>query len=481
MLLPFVWDVTRSANDHGDSSAVRHSFTAPLLLYLLNCQYKNKYIVFCVRVHCTEPSSEIVVFENFLGEGSKRTTLVMALEHPTREIHIMVLVHGIMGNHQELAYVKEALERELSVFIPPDSSTSDKFLVHAATCNDQNSLDGIEAGGRRLANEINDIIKNLLMEEEVDGIDDPSIISLSILGNSLGGLYARYALAFIDWNLSASQGQYDQQNRQEAAKFTNMTVIPKLFVTTATPHLGIRDMTYWNIPRVLYPVGAWHMKQSGYDLFRYTDVIKRLCMDEVFLRPLARFRNRLAYSTAFAIDAAVPTSTAAFLSGSSQVLHVMDEKSMSIPPRTGDTEEDNMLHVNSIFPTVRFQTQRCMTESPVVEELTRAAMSNDDILLFSQRLDSLGWTKIFVDVRSHIPAMWKRGHRAQHWDRILQQSTYTSAELNNIMSTFDWNTLPFGHSFLVASSKNSMYRWFYSGGRPLVDCIAKELVQEMLE
>jgi hypothetical protein len=218
----------------------------------------------------------------------------------------------------------------------------------------------------------------------------------------------------------------------------------------------------------MYPAGAWYMKQSGNDLLRYTNVIHRLCMDEAFLRPLARFSKRIAYANAFSTDAAVPTSTAAFLSDSSHVLHVMD-----------DNTEDNLLDMNSMVPTVRFQTQCSVNDSSLIDTLEPCSSDNNDVKLFSQRLDSLGWTKVFIDVRSHIAALWKRGHRAQDWDRILQQSTYTSAELNNLISTFDWNTMPFGHSFLVASCKNSMYRWFYSGGRPLVDCIAKELSQEM--
>lgn len=397
----------------------------------------------------------------------------MSVEPPTRKIHIMVLVHGMKGNHQELAYLQEALERELR---GTTDSRTDKVLVHAATCNDYNTLDGIEAGGRRLANEINGIFTNRLQEEEQNRLEGRLVISLSILGNSLGGLLARYALAFIDWNLSDIQGQLHQQTGQES---NNVIVIPMLFVTTATPHLGIRDMTYWNLPRSLYPAAAWYMKQSGNDLFRYTNVIQRLCMDQEFLRPLARFAKRIAYATAFSTDAAVPTSTAAFLSGSSTVLHIMDQNSLASPRLTVDIKEDSRLHVNSIFPTVRFQTKRSFKESSVIDIVTR--VPTDDTLLFSQQLDSLGWTKVFIDVRSHIAALWKRGHRTKDWDRILQQSKYTSAELNYIMSTFDWNTLPFGHSFLVASCKNSMYRWFYHGGRPLVDCIAKELCQEMLQ
>ncbi len=381
--------------------------------------------------------------------------------HGNRTIHLMVLVHGIMGNHKELGYVKEALEQELLAAVSPDEG--DSFLVHAASSNNHNTLDGIEAGGRRLASEINQLLNDLSQQTS----EMPTIISLSILGNSLGGLYARYALAHIDWTLSG------HDERETVSTVASVAIIPNLFVTTATPHLGIRDMMYWRVPRFVHSAGAWYMRRSGSDLFRCTDVVGQMCLNEEFLRPLAHFNKRIAYANAFSTDAAVSTSTAAFLSDASDVLHSLVENA------TDETDED-ALHVNSTFPTVRFQTECSFTNSRKEDSIGAGTKSNDDVASYSKSLDSLGWTKVFVDVRSHIAALRKRGHRKQDWDRIIQHPKYTSAELKNHMSTFDWNTLPFGHSFLVASAKNPIYTWFYSGGRPLVDRIAKELVEEML-
>jgi len=46
---------------------------------------------------------------------------------------------------------------------------------------------------------------------------------------------------------------------------------------------------------------------------------------------------------------------------------------------------------------------------------------------------------------------------------------------------FDGNTLPFGHSFLIASDRDPVHKMLYKGGRPFVDhVIAQDIVKEIL-
>ena len=383
------------------------------------------------------------------------------VRRPSSAKHVVVLVHGIMGTHKELSYVKEALEREFKLALSLDDEFSKHFLVHAASCNDDNTLDGIEAGGRRLAIEINELLRN----ETKDGH-----VALSMLGNSLGGLYARYALPYIDWNRA---GQTNAEN----------LVFPNVFITTATPHLGLRDMTILPLPRSIQSAGASRLKTSGKDLFQFTDTIHQMCLDPEFLRPLAKFSKRIAFANTFSTDAPVITSTAAFLSESSSSLHHLVETSF------GDRhpDKDFGVHVHSPYPAIRLETENTFVDALELVEDYDPSMPPDDegvpvnVELYSKRLDSLGWTKIFVDVRSHIPALWSRGQSRRVFEDMVEEKTqFTSGELYSRLSPFDWNTLPFAHSFMVASAKNSIYRWFYSGGRPLVDRIARELVREML-
>jgi len=454
--------------------------------------------------------------------------------------HIVVLVHGVMGTHKELAYVKEALEREFKSALSSASSSSsssipttttdddtmsdtlfDQFVVHAASSNDEKTLDGIEAGGRRLAMEINELLRNettTIRRQHDDDNDNnggrlptttPAMMTLSILGNSLGGLYGRYALPYIDWNLSTT---------------TTVTVRPGVFITTATPHLGIRDMTLIPLPQSLQSMGASYLKETGHDLFQQqgSDVIHRLCLDPQFLTPLTKFSKRLAFANTYSTDGPVITSTAAFLAKSSPSLHILvktkdnddnDKADGAVNDGGSNGNGNGRLHAQAPYPTIRFETENTYREKEdeVLSEKKDPEKITDEnhsifVEEYSKSLDSLGWTKIFVDVRGHIPALWFRGQPRRDFEDIMMGMSattkeetdddnsnnnddddpktpsyyYTSAELHRQFSTYDWNTLPFAHSFLVASSKNSMYQWFYSGGRPLVDRIAREIVHEIL-
>jgi len=126
----------------------------------------------------------------------------------TSTYHIIILEHGIIGNRKELEYLKEALERAHARSADKKGS---KLLVHSAVCNEKDSLDGIKAGGYRLANEINDvvrcvatgIVREQLQRQQFSGLRpkktiESTNITLSIIGNSLGGLYARFAVRYID-------------------------------------------------------------------------------------------------------------------------------------------------------------------------------------------------------------------------------------------------------------------------------------------
>jgi hypothetical protein len=308
-------------------------------------------------------------------------------ERPSTK-HLVVLIHGIMGTHKELGYVKEALEREFKLALSSAddvSSVSDQFLVHAASSNDHKTLDGIEAGGRRLAIEINELLRNETKHGSV---------ALSILGNSLGGLYARYALAHIDWHPGGGGGSSPE-----------ITVHPNVFITTATPHLGIRDMTLLPLPQSLQSAGASYLKESGRDLFQYSDVIHHLCVDPEFLTPLAQFSKRIAFANAFSTDAPVITTTAAFLAESSSSLHSLIETSFG----HRHPHRDVGLHVHAPYPAIRFETENTFHENfEHVDDPSKLRHEGGAVNIdqYSKRLDSLGWTKIFVDVRSHIQALW---------------------------------------------------------------------------
>ncbi|CAL5346175.1 unnamed protein product [Camellia sinensis] len=113
------------------------------------------------------------------------------------------------------------------------------FLIYASSCNSYTkTFAGIDGAGKRLADEIMQIVKRT-----------ESLKRISFLAHSLGGVLARYAIAVL-YSPAAFDG--DQSNDLPASTNANLKtacssrrgMIAKLepvnFITLATPHLGVR-------------------------------------------------------------------------------------------------------------------------------------------------------------------------------------------------------------------------------------------------
>ena len=242
-------------------------------------------------------------------------------DQPPETIHLVVLVHGWLGNELEMNSIQQALEAEIEKLKTekdenPEASNKKllgddtMFVFHSCTCNAEKgkTTDGIEAGGSRVAEEVNQLIERLLeTDSQEDSSDDEGrekTLTLSFIGNSLGGLYARACVANINWNLPDGS-----------------RVIPNVFCTTATPHLGKRGLTYLPLPRFAEEGIGHALRPTGQDLFGITNIIERLATDPKYINPLQQFSKRIAYANAFGTDLQVPTATAAFLSDTDS-LHI---------------------------------------------------------------------------------------------------------------------------------------------------------------
>jgi len=130
--------------------------------------------------------------------------------------HLLIIIHGILGLPENMNYLKSCFEN------------MEQYYLHIITCNQitkqqkTNTLDGIEAGSKRILQEVQEIIEN-----------NSSLEKISILGFSLGGIYSRYlsALAF-DLNTGLLFGKLK----------------PIAFISIATPHISIRSL----LPRLFY-------------------------------------------------------------------------------------------------------------------------------------------------------------------------------------------------------------------------------------
>ncbi|KAI0383168.1 DUF676-domain-containing protein [Hypomontagnella monticulosa] len=185
--------------------------------------------------------------------------------------HLCVLVHGLWGNPNHMISVAKALR---------DQYPEEKLYLLAAKRNSGSfTYDGVERGGERVCLEI---------EEELESIRNRggSIKKLSIVGYSLGGLVARYAVGLLEM-----RGVFRQ-------------VEPVNFTTFATPHLGVRTPlrgwhnNLWNV------LGARTLSMSGKQLFIVDDyrgtgrpLLEVLADPEsVFISGLRRFKRRTLYA-----------------------------------------------------------------------------------------------------------------------------------------------------------------------------------------
>ncbi|KAF1967881.1 lipase/serine esteras-like protein [Bimuria novae-zelandiae CBS 107.79] len=185
--------------------------------------------------------------------------------------HLVVLVHGLWGNPQHLDFLRKSLLEKY---------TEDKIHVLVTKRNAGSfTYDGIETGGERMAGEVEETLKELAQAGQ-------DIKKISVIGYSLGGLIARYAIGLL-----YSKGLFEK-------------ITPVNFTTFATPHLGVRTPRrgYWS--NAFNVLGARTLSTSGRQLFlidHFRDTGRPLLSlladaDSIFIRALAQFKHRSLYA-----------------------------------------------------------------------------------------------------------------------------------------------------------------------------------------
>jgi hypothetical protein len=155
-------------------------------------------------------------------------------------------------------------------------------VVHLAAANVWSrfaTYDGVHAGAQRLAQELRSVVEA-----------HPSVTHLSLVGNSLGGLYCRYLASLV----------YDNTQGLVCG------LQPVTFLTTASPHLGVGQHGHLGaIPRALQTVGGSVLGRSIQELLLAdgrqpgsTPLLLRMGTEEAFLAPLRAFRSRHVYANA---------------------------------------------------------------------------------------------------------------------------------------------------------------------------------------
>jgi hypothetical protein len=445
-----------------------------------------------------------------------------------------------------------------------DRSKTQHMVVHNSVCNEGKTTDGVINGGDRLIDEIRKTInakmkerhpelehaidgkENFTIEEEQDKNsvyenwnivknredewdfkrkvqcrdqkktleEKPYDITISIIGNSMGGLYGRYAIAkLIERHCvpeMAPTKKDDRGREQEQGRISPASWIVDgkyrlrldIFCTTASPHLGVSQHTWIRIPRIAEIGIAATMGESGRDLFRLNNLLHTMATDSTFLDPLASFRKRIAYANCYGTDFPVPVGTAAFLSDKSTYPHeflnnckVEDECGLVIATLRTPANVANANDTEKHF---------------------------DELHQMSLSLDRLGWEKVFVDLRKEMLSIelprptWvqrsqplkslqtntredgrggcsssENNRRADSTDLrgLKKHKTISSKDINNAANEAQENNnaeskrlilrVPVGHNMIVAFSRNRLATFLNKGGRPLVDALAEELVRDI--
>jgi hypothetical protein len=382
-----------------------------------------------------------------------------AIEHPNDEwnhdqldvVHFCFLVHGHRGLSKDLSYLQAVMqslsEQEKRKRYKQDGLVHD-IIVHPAVCNEGKTTDGVANGGQRLVDEMMSVIRQEMKHRKSKSV------TVSIVGNSLGGIYGRYAIAKLA--------------REQNLHFN-------IFCTTATPHLGVSKHTYISLPRSA-EIGVAHaMGNTGKDLFRLNDLMKNMATTPEYTVPLGSFRQRIAYANAYGTDFPVPAETAAFLSDRSTYPHhfvvdndvVVDEGGLVIA----------RLHTPPLHDLEQYEIETDDT---------------DELVQMSTALDSLGWKKVFVDIRKEIPIKFTMGRRSSqgdsgsdedacNLDNLRRKKVVESRDLATAikLDSSEGLHLPMGHNMIVAFSRSRISTYMNKGGRPVVDALAKELVQDI--
>uniref|UniRef100_A0A7S1VJ90 DUF676 domain-containing protein n=1 Tax=Grammatophora oceanica TaxID=210454 RepID=A0A7S1VJ90_9STRA len=531
---------------------------------------------------------------------------------PVDIMHFCFLLHGIRGYSRDLSYLQTVMEifvdkekRKLCEASKTSAATvpHQDMLVHTTVCNEGKTTDGVINGGNRVVEEMYTVMRAWIQNQQ----HLPKEMTISFVGNSLGGVYARYAIMRLAQDGMNVPSLTINNENNNTTKTDTLPFQFNIFCTTAAPHLGVSRHTYMPLPRTAELGVARTMGETGSDLFLVTDLMKRMALEESFVGPLRQFRKRMALANAYGTDFPVPVGTAAFLSDQSDYPHFFETtttvassyettttnttaSSSSSDEEETDDDDDASNSNNSAAsstassssppptrnyviatlhtppkptntpPMMSAEQQESSpsdnnnsddtTTTPVVVVKDAAAALDDDLAEMSRSLDSLGWKKVFVDMRNEIPMSIKLPSfvRRSNLSSSLSMAassfgatttTTTDCATNTTSSSSPLDdpsaasssssssssctsttapppsqeesvmailkqkgvvesrefkqaisasvpisrdgklSIPLGHNMIVAFSRSRLATLMNKGGRPIVDGLAKELVEDV--
>nr|VDC97976.1 unnamed protein product [Brassica oleracea] len=306
--------------------------------------------------------------------------------------HLLVLVHGILASPSDWLYVEAEMKRRLGR----------RFLIYASSSNTfTKTFGGIDGAGKRLAEEVRQVIQK-----------SKSLKKISFLAHSLGGLFARHAVAVL-YSAAASDGAaVSNSGNSHLPRVLLAGLEPINFITLATPHLGVRGRKQLpfllGVPileRLAAPLAPFVVGRTGSQLF-LTDgkadkppLLLRMasdCEDLKFLSSLGSFRSRIVYANV-SYDHMVGWRTSS----------IRRETELFKPPRRS---LDGYKHVVDVeyCPPVSSDGAHFPPEAAKAKEAAQSSPSPQNTLEYHEivedemirGLQTLGWKKVDVSFHS---------------------------------------------------------------------------------
>ncbi|MED6183716.1 hypothetical protein PIB30_040268 [Stylosanthes scabra] len=312
--------------------------------------------------------------------------------------HLLVLVHGIMSSSSDWTYTEAELTRHLGK----------NFLIYASSSNTYTkTFSGIDEAGKRLADEVMQVVKKT-----------KSLKRISFLAHSLGGLFARYAVAVLyspDTCTSGHLGDPANCTMENAHRSKGGLIAglePINFITLATPHLGVRGKNQLPflfgvtiLERIAAPVASLFVGRTGSQLF-LTDgkpnkppLLLRMasdCEDGKFISALGAFGFRTVYANV-SYDHMVGWRTSSirretelgkppsqFVDG---YKHIVDVKYCNPVPSDGSQFTPQAMKAKETAQNASYTENTVEYHQIMEEEMIRG-------------LQQLGWKKVDVSFRS---------------------------------------------------------------------------------
>ncbi|TKA50838.1 hypothetical protein B0A53_05914 [Rhodotorula sp. CCFEE 5036] len=160
-------------------------------------------------------------------------------------VHLCVILHGLWGSPAHVAYLKDSLLRQAELQLADSADTKLAVFVSAANSTSSGHLyDGFDVCAERVVEEIDAEVERIASEE------GGTVEKFSIVGYSLGGVVARYALGILD---SRSPSFFS-------------AIEPVNFTTFASPAIGMpRYDGFW--PSWFRYLGSRLLSRTGQQLY----------------------------------------------------------------------------------------------------------------------------------------------------------------------------------------------------------------------